>query len=150
MPRTKSGLFDNRRYQNDYHRKLKRISITFNPKDPEDIRLYEYIKTKKNVTGSIKELIRSEIEELESLARAKQNAIEAEKSLVGMEFPLVDGFRDEEAIATATIEAHDLFIKIVYGFEIRIDLQTKKVLTIRRMYYEDHVPDRIKIVLNPD
>lgn len=145
MPKRKSGLFDNKKYQNDYHRKLKRIAITFNPKDPEDMRVYEFLKTGRNVTRFIKDLAKSRLDELDAMRRAEENAREAERSLIGLEVPLVDGYKDEEAIKLATLEQHDIFIKIVYGYEIRIDLETKKVLTVRRMYLEDPAPARIRI-----
>ena len=58
MPRKKSGEFDNKLYQNEYHKAMKTKLISFNPNSPEDMRLWDYLQTKDNQTGYIKKLIR--------------------------------------------------------------------------------------------
>ena len=64
MPKKKSGLFDNKKYQNEYHKAMKTKLISFNPGNPEDMRLWEYLQTKENQTGYIKKLIREDIEKI--------------------------------------------------------------------------------------
>ena len=44
MPRKKSGLFDNKAYQNEYHKAMKTKLISFNPNSPEDMRLWEHLQ----------------------------------------------------------------------------------------------------------
>lgn len=61
MPRQKSGSFDNRAYQNEYHKAMKSKLITFNPAKADDMDLWEYIQSKGNVTGYIKKLIRDDM-----------------------------------------------------------------------------------------
>ena len=63
MPRKKSGNFDNKAYQNEYHKAMKTKLISFNPNNPDDMRLWDYLQTKKNQTGYIKDLIRKEMTE---------------------------------------------------------------------------------------
>ena len=61
MAREKSGSFDNRQYQNEYHRNMKKVLISFNRTNEDDMRIWEYLEKKKNVTGYIKDLIRADM-----------------------------------------------------------------------------------------
>lgn len=61
MPRQKSGLFDNKVYQNEYHKAMKTKLISFNPANDEDMQLWEHLQTKDNQTGYIKQLIREDM-----------------------------------------------------------------------------------------
>ena len=61
MPRKKSGLFDNKAYQNEYHKAMKTKLISFNPANDEDMQLWEHLQTKDNQTGYIKQLIREDM-----------------------------------------------------------------------------------------
>ena len=62
MPRRKNGQFDNRTYQNEYHKAMKTKLLSFNPAKPEDMELWDYMQTKPNITGYIKVLIRKDME----------------------------------------------------------------------------------------
>lgn len=62
MPRPKSGLYDHKSYQNEYHKNMKTKLISFNPNNKEDMEIWEHLQTKKNQTGYIKELIRKDME----------------------------------------------------------------------------------------
>lgn len=62
MPRKKSGDFDNKAYQNEYHKNMKNKLISFNPSSPEDMELWEYLMSKSNATAYIKQLIREEMQ----------------------------------------------------------------------------------------
>ena len=62
MPRKKSGNFDNKAYQNEYHKAMKTKLISFNPNNPEDMETWDYLQTKQNQTGYIKRLIRVDME----------------------------------------------------------------------------------------
>ena len=64
MPRKKSGLFDNKAYQNEYHKAMKTKLISFNPNSPEDMKLWDHLQEQKNQTGYIKNLIRKDLETL--------------------------------------------------------------------------------------
>ena len=61
MPRKKSGGFDNRVYQNEYHKGMKTKLISFNPANPDDMFLLDHLMTKDNVTQYIKDLIRKDM-----------------------------------------------------------------------------------------
>ena len=63
MPRQKSGLFDNKVYQNEYHKRMKTKLISFNPNSEEDMQVWDYLQTKENQTGYIKGLIRKEMKQ---------------------------------------------------------------------------------------
>ena len=57
MPRKKSGTFDNKVYQNEYHKAMKTKLLSFNPGSETDMAIWEYLQTKDNVTGYIRQLI---------------------------------------------------------------------------------------------
>ena len=57
MPRKKSGDFDNKRYQNEYHKAMKTKLLSFNPKSPEDMELWDHLQKQENQTRYIKQLI---------------------------------------------------------------------------------------------
>lgn len=61
MPKQKSGTFDNKVYQNEYHKGMKNKLISFNPNNPDDMELWDYLQTKENKTGYIKDLIRADM-----------------------------------------------------------------------------------------
>ena len=57
------GTFDNKKYQNEYHKGMKTKLISFNPNNPDDMKLWSHLQTKENKTGYIKELIRQDMED---------------------------------------------------------------------------------------
>ena len=59
MPRTKSGTFDNKAYQNEYHKSMKTKLLSFNPNNPEDMLVWNYLMSKGrgNAFPYIKSLI---------------------------------------------------------------------------------------------
>ena len=61
MPRKKSGLFDNKSYQNEYHKAMKTKLISFNPANQDDMKLWDHLQTKENQTKYIKELMRKDM-----------------------------------------------------------------------------------------
>ena len=65
MPRIKSGLFDNKAYQREYHRNMKTKLLSFNPNDPEDMRIWEFLMSKGrgNVFPYIKSLILKDMDQ---------------------------------------------------------------------------------------
>ena len=62
MPNQKSGMYDHKKYQLEYHKSMKTKLITFNPNIPEDMKLWNHLQTKENKTGYIKGLIRADME----------------------------------------------------------------------------------------
>ena len=62
MPRMKNGLFDNKAYQNEYHKAMKTKLISFNPTNSDDMKIWDHLQTKKNQTGYIKGLIREDMD----------------------------------------------------------------------------------------
>lgn len=65
--------FDNKAYQNEYHKAMKHKLVSFNPNDPEDMKLYQFLmsKGKGKVTAYIKSLIRKDMEKTEREAEKK-------------------------------------------------------------------------------
>lgn len=61
MPR-KKGDFDNRAYQNEYHKAMKTKLLSFNPANDLDMMIWDYLQTKSNITGYIKQLILKDME----------------------------------------------------------------------------------------
>lgn len=61
MPRQKSGNFDNKVYQNEYHKAMKTKLISFNPANDADMAIWKYLMKKDNVTGYIKRLIEEDM-----------------------------------------------------------------------------------------
>lgn len=55
--------FDNKAYQNEYHKSMKNKLISFNPNSPEDMEIWEFLmsKGKGNVSPYIKKLIRDDM-----------------------------------------------------------------------------------------
>lgn len=62
MARQKSGQFDNKVYQNEYHKAMKNKLLSFNPANPDDMKLWDHLMKQDNVTGYIKNLIRKDME----------------------------------------------------------------------------------------
>lgn len=62
MPRPKSGLYDDKSYQNEYHKRMKTKLISFNPNNKEDMKMWDHLQTKENQTRYIKGLIRQDME----------------------------------------------------------------------------------------
>lgn len=61
MPR-KKGDFDNKAYQNEYHKAMKTKLLSFNPSNDIDMQIWQYLQTKDNITGYIKQLILKDME----------------------------------------------------------------------------------------
>ena len=63
MPKQKSETFDNKVYQNEYHKAMKNKLISFNPNSPEDMEIWDHLmaRGKGNVTQYIKKLIREDM-----------------------------------------------------------------------------------------
>lgn len=65
MPR-KKGDFDNKAYQNEYHKAMKTKLLSFNPANDLDMMIWDYLQTKSNITGYIKQLILKDMDKDES------------------------------------------------------------------------------------
>lgn len=61
MPRKKTGLYDDKAYQREYHRNMKSKLLQFNPNNDEDMILYDHLKQQKNASAYIKALILADI-----------------------------------------------------------------------------------------
>ena len=62
MPRKSTGTYDNRAYQNDYHKAMKSKLLSFNPANPDDMEMWDHLMSKDNSTRYIKGLIREDME----------------------------------------------------------------------------------------
>ena len=103
-------------YDMAYARKnIRRKEIPFNLTQPEDEELFRHLESQGNYTQYIKDLIRKDMEE---------------KKPDNITFPAVDGYRDEESIRECFKEQHKVFVKRIGKWELRIDLDARKVLTV--------------------
>ena len=62
MTEKANGHYNHKKYQNEYHKGMKTKLISFNPNNPNDMKLWEYLQTKENKTGYIKDLIRLDMD----------------------------------------------------------------------------------------
>ena len=127
-------MFDKSKYDQEYAKKnIVRKNIPFNKTVPDDVKILEWLKDRpEGMTAYIKALI------LDDMAQ-----VEKEKKTSTLTVCLVDGFEDKEAIKAAIDGGHNILTVIKYGFEIKIDTDEKKVLSVRRFSFCDHVPDVI-------
>ena len=63
MSRKKNGEFDNKVYQNEYHKGMKHKLISFNPNNANDMRIWDHLMSKGRgkVSPYIKDLIRKDM-----------------------------------------------------------------------------------------
>lgn len=135
MPRKKSGLFDQREYVNRYHREqIARKNVTFNRGKPEDMALMEWAeKQPEGFVAYVKRLIQADKDEHDSRERFIRRADEAEKKIIDLKFPAIDGFRDDEAINNCVENDHTIYVGRFGNWEVRFDADAKKVLTVRNL-----------------
>lgn len=62
MTRKKSGTFDNKTYQNEYHKKMLTKLITFNPANSKDMKVWNYLQTAENKSALIKDALLEKME----------------------------------------------------------------------------------------
>ena len=77
-------------------------------------RLKQAAGSAEGVQGYIKRLIREDA-----------------KKPIQISFPAVDGYRDEDAIRECQEKDHRVYANIVNNWEVRIDVDAKKVLTVK-------------------
>lgn len=135
MARKTSG-FDNKAYQNEYHRGMLRVYLSFNPNNEEDRRVFDYVQSKPNKTEYIRRLILDDMR-VSSLSVGscvlQQIKEDGKRSLTEIEVELKDDFFDAEGIERANREGHRIYCEILHGYEVTVDVDEKKVLrTIRR------------------
>ena len=61
MPKQKSGTYNHKEYQNEYHKAMKTKLISFNTNTEADVELWEFMTSHDNVTKYIKDLIRQDM-----------------------------------------------------------------------------------------
>lgn len=108
----------------------RQIHLKLNLKTDADI--LEHLGKQDSIQGYIKRLIREDMESKKARDSYNFEVAKAWSSLSGITIPLVDGYCDEAAIKTATDEGHRIFVRNYKCWEIRIDADDKKVLTVRR------------------
>ena len=59
MPRSKSGTYDNKSYQNEYHKNMKTKLLSFNPNNHQDMQVWNHLMAlgRGNAFPYIKRLI---------------------------------------------------------------------------------------------
>lgn len=135
MPRKKSGLFDQREYVNRYHREtIARKNVTFNRNKPDDMTLLEWAeKQPDGFVAYVKGLIMEDYEAHKAREEFISRADAAEEKVMNITFPAVDGYRDEEAIRDCIENDHTIYVRRFNNWEVRIDVDAKKVLTVRNL-----------------
>ena len=63
MPRRKTGQYDHKAYQNEYHKAMKTKLLSFNPANEDDMQIWEHLQKQKNASKYLKDLIRDDMEE---------------------------------------------------------------------------------------
>ena len=139
MPRKKSGNFNQKEYQAKYEQEnLIQKKVRFNRKNEEDMILLDWAMSHKNFSQYIKGLISSDMN-LKDLFREDEEeqeepTKEPEKATVPkvgtITFPGIDGYRDEEAIKDCVENEHGVYCGRYDFWEVRIDMNTKKVLAV--------------------
>ncbi len=129
MPKKKSG-FNNKAYQNEYHKAMKTKLISFNPANNDDMTLWEYLKTKENATAYIKDLIRNDMGYHKSVEDMERRVHEDLKEVSPLTFPAQDGYRDEEAIREFLENGNRLLVHRQGNWEVRVDVDARKVLAV--------------------
>lgn len=110
-----------------YHMKLNKV---------RDAEIIQHLDRQPNVQGYLKELIKADLayeRELESareFAKENEARAEAEVKEMNLTFPGIDGYRDEEACKECKENEHRIIVHWQNGWEVRIDADAKKVLTV--------------------
>ena len=99
----------------------------------QDAEIIEHLKGVPNFNAYIKELIREDLEHRQAVERMNAKTDAVRKELAEITFPAVDNFRDEEAIKICMEEGHRIFVDIIQHWEVRVDVDTRKVLSVRDM-----------------
>ena len=135
MPKKASGNFDQKEYVKAYHREFRiEKKVTFNRKSPDDMALLEWLEGQPEGTVQyLKRLIREDMGQAKAIESMNERSAKVRKELSGITFPAVDGYRDEQACKEMLEKGHTVFIDIVDHWEVRIDVEAKKVLTVRDM-----------------
>ena len=104
----------------------KQLHLKLNLKTDADI--IEHLGRQESVQGYIKALIREDMT-IRFFTRKEQN--NPYSDIMELSFPAVDGYRDEDAIRECQEKNHRMYTPIVYNWEVLIDLDAKKVLTVK-------------------
>lgn len=142
MPREKTG-FDEYKYQQEYIKKnLRFVNVPFNSKLQEEIELYDYLNIHAKETGEkkgayIKRLIRQEYDDYKAIEENRKRVAKAEEEVGTISFQAVDGWKDEEACKKCLDEDHRILVERINGWEVRIDVDEKKVLTVQEYMPHD-------------
>ena len=91
-----------------------------------DAEIIQHLDRQQNIQGYLKELINAD------LKSAKENEARAEAELkkMNLTFPGIDGYRDEEACKECLENGHRIIVHWQNGWEVRIDADAQKVLTV--------------------
>ena len=124
--------FNKKEYDISYSKEhIKRKFVPFNDQNPEDAELLAWLEHQPNVTKYIKALIRDDLEHHKARDRMNAETDRVRAEVGKITFPAVDGYRDEEACRVCQEEGHRIFVTNVHNWEVRIDVETRKVLTVR-------------------
>lgn len=112
----------------------RQVHLKLNCKTDADI--IEHLKKQESIQGYIKDLIREKMKHQkargEYALRVAKDWAELKEYIT---IPLQHGYRDEEAIKTCTEQEHRIYIHRMNQWEIRIDIDDKKVLTVMDRTY---------------
>lgn len=101
-----------------------------------DAEIIQHLDRQQNIQGYLKELIKADLEYCQEIERAKEFAkenearAEAKVKEMNLTFPGIDGYRDEEACKDCWENGHTIIVHWQNGWEVRIDADAHKVLTV--------------------
>ena len=136
MGRKKTGLFDQTAYIEQYIREnLTRKMITFNKKKPEDVARLKWLESQpEGMIAYLKKLIDEDMTRDEVRRETRREAYQAGRAaaqeVTHLSFPAIDGWKDEAAIREWKEKGHRLLVHRQDWWEVRIDVDAKKVLTV--------------------
>ena len=64
MPKKKTGTFDNKKYQNEYHKNLHTYLLSFNPNNEKDMNIWRTLQNVTNRSAFIKDAVLEKIEKM--------------------------------------------------------------------------------------
>lgn len=95
-----------------------------------DADILEHLGKQDSIQGYIKRLIREDMDAQITRDWYALKCSDALEKLNGISIPLQHGYRDEDAIRNCVENEHTIYVHRMEQWEIRFDLDDRKVLTV--------------------
>lgn len=121
------------RYDQDYiRRNCVRMSVLLNKVHDADI--IEFLRgSGESFNARVKRLIREEIDGVRGRAEYEEHVRKVREELGPIEIPAGE-YRDDEACKIAIEKEHRIYVEWRGEYEVRIDVDARKVLTVRNLW----------------